>query len=379
MFGACYSWVFATHIKHLQRKYALMNGRIASIIGIAVACVLAHRVAASSIYQFTIDRNASVATTSSDISAPLAGTFRGNYDAVNNATGTQTRPGLFGGSGNMPITYSGSFAAGGNTQTHPTGTFRVSVNTDSGTVVMSNLQMNALGADTPSFAATFNVLYQTFRTFQPSSLFPGGVTLPIPLGALTLDALTITQTTASPAGGLIPTGKGQFDYAVLVNATIAYSGTLSGTPVGNELPVVLAISGTLNVNGNGASSTVSIDWNLDETLPGPFTPFTDVPLDVPTVLPTGGTASLLFDGAIQSVTTQIGLESTIAANGQLDVPGDANGDGAVNVADLLAVITAWGACPTLPVACPADIAPFPGGDGQVNVSDLLLVVTNWGS
>jgi len=57
-------------------------------------------------------------------------------------------------------------------------------------------------------------------------------------------------------------------------------------------------------------------------------------------------------------------------------PGNLNGDGSVNVEDLLAVISAWGPCP-VPNNCPADIAP-PGGDDIVNVSDLLAVIAAWG-
>jgi len=49
---------------------------------------------------------------------------------------------------------------------------------------------------------------------------------------------------------------------------------------------------------------------------------------------------------------------------------DINGDGVVNVADLLEVIDSWGACE----GCAADI----NQDGQVNVSDLLEVVGAWG-
>jgi hypothetical protein len=52
-------------------------------------------------------------------------------------------------------------------------------------------------------------------------------------------------------------------------------------------------------------------------------------------------------------------------------PGDINGDGDVNIADLLAVISAWGPCPP---PCPADV----NQDGVVNIHDLLAVIANWG-
>jgi len=52
-------------------------------------------------------------------------------------------------------------------------------------------------------------------------------------------------------------------------------------------------------------------------------------------------------------------------------PGDINGDGSVNVGDLLDLIEAWGPCPS---PCPADI----NGDGFVNVNDLLTLIAAWG-
>jgi len=51
-------------------------------------------------------------------------------------------------------------------------------------------------------------------------------------------------------------------------------------------------------------------------------------------------------------------------------PADTTGDGMVNVADLLAMINAWGAC----TGCPADV----NADNAVNVADLLLVINGWG-
>ena len=52
----------------------------------------------------------------------------------------------------------------------------------------------------------------------------------------------------------------------------------------------------------------------------------------------------------------------------IDCP-DINGDGYVNVSDLLAVIDQWGL-----IDSPADVT----SDGVVNVSDLLLIISNWG-
>ena len=49
---------------------------------------------------------------------------------------------------------------------------------------------------------------------------------------------------------------------------------------------------------------------------------------------------------------------------------DLNGDGSVNVHDLLLVIAAWGDCET----CPEDL----NADGHVNVHDILLLIGDWG-
>jgi len=54
----------------------------------------------------------------------------------------------------------------------------------------------------------------------------------------------------------------------------------------------------------------------------------------------------------------------------------AGGNQVVNVDDLLAVINAWGPCAD-PNLCPADIAPQ-GGNDVVNVDDLLAVINAWG-
>ncbi len=50
-------------------------------------------------------------------------------------------------------------------------------------------------------------------------------------------------------------------------------------------------------------------------------------------------------------------------------PGDVNGDGVVNFADLVEILGAWGPCE----GCPADL----DGDGFVTFADVLIVLANW--
>jgi hypothetical protein len=52
-----------------------------------------------------------------------------------------------------------------------------------------------------------------------------------------------------------------------------------------------------------------------------------------------------------------------------DVFGDIDGDGVVDVRDLLVLITSWGPCQ----GCPADL----NGDGVVDFIDLLILLENW--
>jgi hypothetical protein len=54
---------------------------------------------------------------------------------------------------------------------------------------------------------------------------------------------------------------------------------------------------------------------------------------------------------------------------------DLNGDGAVNVPDLLILLGAWGPCEDGGDNCPADL----DGDGEVGAGDLMILLANWGS
>jgi len=60
-------------------------------------------------------------------------------------------------------------------------------------------------------------------------------------------------------------------------------------------------------------------------------------------------------------------------------PADVNGDGLVNVGDLLAILDNWGAVGDGTFRPTGDCRPLPNGDCAVNVSDLLGVIDEWGS
>jgi hypothetical protein len=73
------------------------------------------------------------------------------------------------------------------------------------------------------------------------------------------------------------------------------------------------------------------------------------------------------------------LAGFTACLGPVDCIADINGSNAVDIDDLLMVISTWGECPAPPEACPADIWPQPRGDDSVNIQDLLAVIGAWGA
>lgn len=74
-------------------------------------------------------------------------------------------------------------------------------------------------------------------------------------------------------------------------------------------------------------------------------------------------AVLVFNGLSGNDNNNNGLPDAC------DIPGDASGDGLVNVSDLLILLGTWGPCNN----CPADI----DADGNVGILDLITLLGNW--
>lgn len=85
-------------------------------------------------------------------------------------------------------------------------------------------------------------------------------------------------------------------------------------------------------------------------------------------------ATLRTNGYIIYVTDS-DIQGTVEGLGDIIIinpptPGDANGDGVVNIQDILVIIADWGTCTE---NCAGDV----NADGDVNILDILLVIANW--
>ncbi len=342
-------------------------------VGLSVVAGLlasASALAAGVNYDVTIVTSQSTIDSSTNLNVPLAGTFIGNYDATANPTGTKTLPGLFGGSTNTAISYSATFVAGGAFTTVPSGGFAMNVDVKSLSFTLDGLDIDLLSGQDPSVDATLNILYSSFHTQNPGAIFPGGVTIPVPLGQATLTDLSATQTGGSVAGILIPQGRDTYTFATAVPvdllATIEANGQVFG---GTPVPFAFPIAGTITFGGESVVITITGTNTLEQTQPiDPPATFTAQAIDLPTVLPPGGTAHLLFDGSIASLSVGQSLTFDIVADAAAQLnPADLNGDGSVNAADLAVLLGAWGS------SGPGDL----NGDGVVNAADLASLLGAW--
>lgn len=305
------------------------------------------------------------------IALPLAGTWIGNYDAVTNPTGTQTRPGLFGGSGNVAIPFSSVVRPRAViSSSHPTGSYVFGLDRATGAVDVTGLALNVLGAQGGTIETRMTLTYSTFRTFAPNSTFIGVSNLDVPLDNGALSVATATQ--SGPAiGAATANADGTWNFAVTVPVTVAVEGTAMGSPFTSTSPGSFVLTGTAAFNGDQA--TITTQGTVNETVPVPApAPLVNMPFDLPTILPAGSTAHLLMSGTFSDGTSTTTGSSSIVALGTLQpVFGDLNGDRVVNGFDLGLLLGAWG---TDGQPSGADL----NGDGTVNGFDLGLMLGAWG-
>lgn len=270
-------------------------------------------------FSFQIAQPQSSVHVTSQLDLALPGTVIGDFDPVTNPSGTSTLPGLFGGSGNQPVPMDITFLSTLDFQGQPSGAFEATVDLDSASIAVANLSLDALGGQLGQADLTLELLYSTFRTFNPTSLFLGGIPLPLPLGQASVADLSFQQN--GPGLGVLipdPLLPDTYSLTLLVPTDVSFTLDVLGqvTPVG-PLPLALPLSGTLTLQGASAQLVLSIQQSTAQTIPDPLPgqSIENLALPVPTILPPGGTANLLFNAIFGDLDFALGADIQLRADG----------------------------------------------------------------
>ncbi len=333
---------------------------------LTLAALSLHAAARAQDLVFSLNAPSSL-TLGTDFTIATEGSLIGDYDATTNPGGTKTRPGLFGGSGNQPIPAAIDLSLAGSDSTRPTGTFRFTADPEFGTFLIDSLSTDLLGGSTLNVPFTLGLLYDTFRTFTPNSLYLGGIRLPIPLGNATISALTFAQSAPAP-GVLVPTdAPGIYTFVTLipVNATISAS-ALTQTFELPGVPAALPATGVYNTTTT--PPTITIAWDLALSQPFPpeliaqIPPIENQALPLPTILPPGAVANLLLNLVVTSGNAGVSTSATLSATGLPRCNVDLNSDGMIDMHDLMAFFDAFEAG--------TPVAEF-NGDGFIDLFDVI--------
>lgn len=288
-----------------------------SCVVLAIAAAAVPALAQSYDFQSTA---LSGVTGSVDFSVATTGTLIGDWDADTNPTGTRTKPGLFGSFGsteNVAVNVDLGLGLGGSVNSMSQSAFNLNLNTGAGTALISGYSADLLASGPVALPASIMLAFDTFRTANPDSVYLG-VPLDVPFGELSLASLTATQIGPAAPGSLTPAGGNVYDLtlAIPVNIQAQFEG-LDGQMFDiGPLPFVLPVDGQLEVAGQTASLTATAALELAETFDAGVA-LPQFPLGLPTILPPGDTANLLFDLMLGEIGASLDLTATLDAQGTL--------------------------------------------------------------
>ncbi len=270
-------------------------------------------------FDFVIDPSMSPSSMTASVQSVLPGSVIGAYDSVNNPGGTRTVNGLFGGGTNETVALTTTVDNTSSMNGSVSGSFGMSIDTNTNTGSISNLDADMLSGSTGNSQFDLTLLFNTFRTFNPDSLYVGGIPVTIPLPPVTVLSATFTQNAPTNGGTLgPPAGGSDFTFYIVVpvdvNLVVDYNGQT--IPVG-PVAITLSVNGTLTYTSTGMRATASFSGYSQGSVNDPFPGFQidDQPLDLPTILPPGNTANLLLDATIASMTHDVQLDVYLEGDG----------------------------------------------------------------
>ena len=317
----------------------------------------------------TVDAPAGSAALTVDAALETAGSLIGDFDATTNPTGTQTRPGLFGGSGNNPIATSADFQADTSLNSNPSGSLGIGVDFETLSMRFDGLFLDLLNGATGGTSLSITLVYSTFNTINPSFIYPGGIPITVPLG----EAASISRAELSQVGlgeGLLveTADPDVFDFTLLLpaEASLTLSIGLPGSdPTPTDLdavPLALPLAGQVTRLPDG---TIRLNIAATAQADSLSIPVDTGPLPaIPVPLPTLGTATanVLLTLTPENLTLNAGLDLGLVVLGEPDTKGcaaDINGDGLLNFFDLAGYLELYNSGdPAADLAAPFGIINF---------------------
>lgn len=254
-----------------------------------------------------------------NIEANTSGTLIGDWNPDTNPGGTRTKPGSFGSFGateNVAVPASLGLGLGGNINSRIDASFQLTLNPGAGTVSLSNYTANFLADGPVDLPASISIAFDTFRTRNPDSLFLG-LPITLPFGNLQLATLTATQTGPSSIGTLTPAGGNSYNLTLLtpVSFNASFDGLGQMFDIG-PIPFLLPLQGQVTIDADTISLLATTPLDLVNSFnPGVALP--EFPLPLPTILPPGETANLLFNLMLDEISTELLGTITLDARGTL--------------------------------------------------------------
>ncbi len=288
-----------------------------SLVGLCISSP-----ATAQLFDFTLAPASSSLDGPLSVTAKTTGTLVGDYDVSANPAGTRTKPGLFGTFGateNVPVATSLDVNVAGQVSSGTAGMFRLELDPGAGTLSMTNFSADFLNSGAVNLPLSLGLLFDSFRTRNPTSTYPGGFPVTVPLGQASLTQLAGTQV-GSGAGVLTATGVNTYDFSLA--ALLLVTGEFSA--LGNSFqlpgqPTPTTLTGSIIVNGDTATLTSLVPFLVSgSTQPGLALP--QFALALPTVLPTGGTSNFLLDLTVTDLGLSFNGNATFNATGAAVVP-----------------------------------------------------------
>jgi hypothetical protein len=279
-------------------------------------------------FDFVIDQTQSGSSVYADLETDLLGSVIGDYDAATNPGGTRTVNGIFGGSGNEVVALSTTIDNLATFSGAPSGVF--SMNLDPGTLSMSlsGTDVDILAGSSGTASVSVTLLFSTFRTYNPDSLYVGGIPVTIPLGNINVTGATAVQTGASMGGTLVPgAGANDYDFAAVVPVLMTLTADFNGVAI--PIPPIdlsMPVTGLVTLTSSGATASAGFAFNNQTATNDPFPGFqlTNVPVSLPTILPPGFLANLLLTATVAAIDTDIQIDLNLVADGTPGSGGNCN-------------------------------------------------------